>query len=187
MAKKIKKVSERKILSATGQEVESWVEARQVAYTAIDEKFTVELNLAELPETSRFGLMAFGALTLLGNQTNSVRNPGEGESPFANQQEALEAAVEALQSGQWPGGGESQGSLRKLAEAVGRVKAAEGNSQSSDYWLDRIREKAVKDEAYIRGLRKNPQVAAALAAITAERAAARAESAGNGGGEALDI
>jgi len=88
--------------------------------------------------------------------------------------EDLESTMDNLRNGVWTS--EREGGLRigDLAEAVQSVLASEGKNVD----VETIKAKLAADEATRAKSKANPKVAAALAAIVAQKAAARAQALG---------
>lgn len=88
--------------------------------------------------------------------------------------EDLESTIDNLRNGVWTS--EREGGLRigDLAEAVVQVLASEGKTVE----LETVKAKLAADEATRTKSKANPKVAAALAVIVANKAAARAQALG---------
>jgi len=171
-AAKKQAVSKRDVLNASGAPQDEWIGAEGFAYTILKNAFELKVMFNELPDAVRNALAAFGGLTLAGNTTNTVRNGVlKGTDTSEAEKEALVAWLENLKAGNWTTPrGEVQAGLNTLAEAYVRAKAAEGVTLELEATLEKL--KAASEE--LRGsIRKSTPVKAALAAIAAERAAAR--------------
>ena len=176
--KKTRAVSKREVLDSALAPQDDWAGAAGVRYTSLAEGFALDVIFDELPSEIRDGLTAFGALTLAGNVTNTVRN-GErkGDGP-ATEKEALIAWLENLKAGNWTSPrGEVEAGIGLLAEAYVRAMAKSGKTVE----LDAVKEKLAKaDKDAKKKVRTHPDVKQAMLEIQLERTKAKAaENAGD--------
>lgn len=172
--------SKREVLDSARAPQDEWTGAQGFRYTSLSDEFALEVMFNELPEEIVSGLAAFGALTLAGNVTNSVRN-GErkGDGP-ATEKDALSAWLENLKAGNWTTDrGEVEAGVGLLAEAAQRAYAKKGKAIELDAITAKIKE---LDKAGKAALRKDPAVKLAMLEIQTERAAKKlAEATGEAG------
>ena len=125
----------------------------------------------ELADPVVRALAAFGGLTLAGNVTNTVRN-GENKGGAETEKEALLAWIENLKAGNWLSAkGDMEAGIGLLAEAYTRAMVKDGKSMTVESALEKLK---AADKEKRKATRANPKVKAALTAIIAERAAAKA-------------
>ena len=126
------KVSERIVLDESGDSQDSYLDAGGFCYHSLVDDYKAEVLFSELPQSVVNGLAAFGALTLAGNTTNTVRN-GKN-SRWTTEKDALDAWVADLRAGNWTSeSGEVEAGAKLLAEAVARVKSQhDGQTRGED-------------------------------------------------------
>lgn len=188
-----RKRSERTWLDANREEADDKMEVAGVSYQILPAKdlkkgrewhedFTLELMFDELPEAAVHALAAFGALTWLGNITNTVRNYKDGDVPpgATAQQEALTSAVEELKKGNWTSGrGDFEAGLPSLIEAYcDAIEKKTGTRPDGEEKLARLREMDKETRTTkVSEIKNHPDVKAALSARKAARDAERAAAA----------
>lgn len=175
--------SKREVLDSARAPQDEWTGARGFRYTSLSDDFALEVMFNELPEEIVSGLAAFGALTLAGNVTNSVRN-GErkGDGP-ATEKDALSAWLENLKAGNWTTDrGEVEAGVGLLAEAAQRAYAKKGKAIELEAITAKIKE---LDKVGKAALRKDPAVKLAMLEIQTERAAKKLAEASGETGESV--
>lgn len=167
-------VSKREVLNASGVAQDEWVDAMGFAYTSLAENFKLDVLFTDLPDPIVRALAAFGGLTLAGNVTNTIRN-SKTTPVDATEKAALTEWLDNLKAGNWSSErGEVEAGVGALAEAYVRAQAKAGVTMDLDKVAAGLKAAAKELRDTIR---KDPRVKAELAAITAERAAAKAASA----------
>lgn len=172
--------SKREVLSADGSAQDEWAGAAGIRYTSLSDNFPLEIMFDQLPSEIVAGLTAFGALTLAGNVTNSVRNSErKGDGP-ATESEALTAWLDQLRAGNWTSErGEVEAGVGLLAEASQRAYAKKGKTIELELIAEKIKG---LDKAGKAALRKDPNIKLAMLEIQTERAAKKlAEATGEAG------
>lgn len=174
-----KKIANRDWINDAGEEVQP-EEATAVRYeflgkgdVAGDGKaFTFKLAN---PGTAAAMLAGFGALTLMGNLTNTWL--AEKGDKLATPYDAIAERFALLDSGKWidraAGGGVGAKVDRDaLAEAITQVKEAAGFAagDTRDEYKARARQKLEDDPAFLRQIRQKPEIANAYAAIVGKTA-----------------
>lgn len=133
----------------------------------------------------------FGYKTKLTNEASGVRNNAklaESEKGPEQQGAALDEFEADWQAGNWRAGrgeGESLPGAGDLAEAIFRFQVAKGKADAN---LESIKANVAKADKDVRaGWRKNPDIAAHLLTIRAERAQAKAGTKVEGAAAADDL
>jgi hypothetical protein len=176
--KATKKVSERSVLDIVGKVQDEWVDAFGFSYKSIAENFTLAVMFEDLPDPVVRALAAFGGLTLAGNTTNTVRNPGEGKVSDSTEKDALIAWLDNLKAGNWTSPrGEVEAGVTSLAEAYVAAMALAGKILDITETTAKLK---AADKEKRAAIRKDPRVKAELTRIIAERASKKAtEAAGD--------
>lgn len=173
-APKKQKVSERVVLDGEGKAQDSWLDAYGFSYKSLGEDFELRCMFDELPDPVARGLQAFGALTLAGNVTNTVRN-GENKGGEETEKGALLAWIENLKAGNWTSPrGETEAGINLLAEAYSRAMTGLGKELTVEAALEKLKAAGKDKQKEIRG---HSKVKVALTEILAERAKAKAATA----------
>lgn len=177
-----KAVSKRIILSADATPQDDWLGAAGVRYESLAAGKGVDVMFADLPDEVQNGLMAFGALTLAGNVTNTVRNSEEGKALSDAERgqaeiDTLLAWLDNLKSGNWTSPrGEVEAGTELLALGYALAMRKAGKEMTDDEAREKVK---AADKAKRKAVKSDPRVAAAIAEIVLERKRAKlAESAG---------
>lgn len=113
-----KKASDRMYLDAKGEEADSPIGCSGFSYKSVPEGWTKTFTWDDFDDPQIKGLAAFGALTLIGNQTNRVRNGQVKEGGPTTELEAVDQWLENLQQGNWvTAGGDVEAGVNLLARA----------------------------------------------------------------------
>lgn len=129
----------------------------------------ISLDVSTLPQDMRDRLEVHGAKQKIADAYAGAKQAvEEGDYPDAATyaREMVTAAIKKLQNSDWTSREPGAGRVTDLARALGEV-----TEFSVEDWSERL-ESATKEEK--AALRKQPQVAAVLARLKAERAAATA-------------
>lgn len=127
---------------------------------------TLDVNLADLPEHIIRQAAAFGLNTTIGNAAGGV----EDEADIID---ALEDRIASLTAGNWAAERQSGPRGSDIVDAVARVYKDAGKDYpeaARNDLMQKLYSKELKPQAV---LNKDPRIAAAYAAIKAERQAAR--------------
>lgn len=175
--KKGEKASDRTYLASDGTEAESPLGCAGVSYKSNVEGWTKTFMFDQLKEEELKGFAAFGLLTLVGNQTNRVRNGQVKDDGPQTEEAAVDSWFENIQSGNWvTAGGEVEAGAALLAEAHLRILQADGVIEHNgvpvdlDYVKERHKAKTKDERA---AMRKDLRFKAEMDKIKAEKSAAK--------------
>lgn len=169
--------SKREILDSSGAVQDDWTGAAGIRYTSLADEFPLTVMFDDLPAEIQTGLMAFGALTLAGNVTNSVRNGDRKSDGPQTEKEALLAWLDNLKSGNWTSPrGEVEAGIGLLAEAIQRDRRKQGREISIEDITAKLKTLSKDEKAAVR---KEQGVKVAMLEIQLERAAKRAAESGS--------
>lgn len=182
-----KKASDRKYLDADLKtEAESPIGCAGFSYKSMPEGWEKSFEWSDFNNGQAVsippivaGFAAFGALTLVGNQTNRVRNGQVKDGGPSTELEAVEQWLENVKAGNWvTAGGEVEAGSAKLAEAhlrllqaAGTVTAKDGTAIDLDY-VKASHKAKTKEER--KALRADSRIKVEMAKIDLERAQAKA-------------
>lgn len=190
--KKRGKVSNRIVLGPDREEADSYMGAYGAKYESLSEPGAIAEVLFKplasnardndklLPEEAIFALAAFGFTTLAGNVTNTIRNGTVKTGGPTTEKEALDEWLAELFAGNWTKtSGEVEPGLGLLAEAVARTLSDnDRKDRSSPESIAKVKDwLAGLDKDARKTWRNDLRVKRHQAAIQAERAAKRLESA----------
>jgi hypothetical protein len=128
----------------------------------------------DLPANVRVAALAFGLNTALRNTHNSIENAG-GDGT-----KALESRLSGFLAGEWAAGGDGDGGVPLVIEAMVRAKTKQGKLEADmeAKWLETYRALSKEDKAkWSKTYMEKAPIALAAAEIQAERAQERLKKA----------